>query len=127
MTKIQLRAFSKALTNRRVELGSNGANRSALTIQTSADELDRIQEAGIRDWAMGDLERNCNQSLEVESAFRRIAAGTFGICIGCEGAISPKRLAAIPWASCCIYCQKLADRQLEMSVNENAAALVMAA
>jgi hypothetical protein len=61
MTKTDLKAFSKALTSRRAELGNERANRNALTIQTSADELDRIQEAGNRDWAMSNLERSCNQ------------------------------------------------------------------
>jgi len=126
MTETQLKAFGKALTNRQAELNNASASRGALAVQASADELDRIQEAGIRDWAMGDLERQCNQSLELESACRRIAAGTFGICVNCEGAISLKRLSALPWASCCIYCQKLADRQNETSASAEASNVMAA-
>jgi DnaK suppressor protein len=47
----------------------------------------------------------------VRTALRRIDAGTFGICAGCEESIHPKRLAAVPWAPYCIVCQNGADRE----------------
>jgi DnaK suppressor protein len=40
---------------------------------------------------------------------RRIQDGSFGMCIACETAISPRRLAAVPWAPRCIQCQEMAD------------------
>ena len=36
--------------------------------------------------------------------------GSFGIFVHCEEEISPKRLAAVPWAPFCIRCQEQADR-----------------
>ena len=42
--------------------------------------------------------------------FRRIDEGNFGVCLHCEEDISPKRLAAVPWAPYCIQCQEQADR-----------------
>ncbi len=42
-------------------------------------------------------------------ALDRIAAGKFGVCVDCEYDISPKRLAAVPWAASCIVCQAEAD------------------
>jgi DnaK suppressor protein len=47
---------------------------------------------------------------EVQSALRRIDAGTFGTCLDCEEYISLKRLAAVPWGPSCITCQEAADR-----------------
>jgi RNA polymerase-binding transcription factor DksA len=47
---------------------------------------------------------------QVRAALRRVRDGSFGTCIECEWAISPKRLAAVPWASRCIQCQEAADR-----------------
>ena len=43
-------------------------------------------------------------------ALRRIEDGSFGVCLHCEEDISPKRLAAVPWAAFCIQCQEIADR-----------------
>ncbi len=42
----------------------------------------------------------------IQQALRRIDSGTFGICQACERPISPKRLAAIPWARYCLACEE---------------------
>ena len=42
----------------------------------------------------------------VDAALNRLATGNFGVCAACGEDISPKRLAAIPWALCCIACQE---------------------
>ena len=110
MTKTELKTFRRALENRRTELGNGNRNREALAIETSPDELDRIQHATEREMAIDNLERQSNRLREVRAALRRIDAGTFGICVGCEETINPKRLAAVPWASSCIVCQEAADR-----------------
>ena len=73
--------------------------------------MDRTQDASDRDYAMSSLERNSDRLREVRAALRRIEAGTFGICMGCEEEINPKRLAAIPWAPFCIVCQEAADQE----------------
>jgi len=127
MTQKELTAFSRTLVNRRTELRSGSANREALTIEASADELDRIQDAGNRDWALGNLERSSNQLWEVESALRRLASGTFGTCIDCDESISLKRLTAVPWASSCIVCQELADREQKTPMGEIDMSIAMAA
>ena len=82
-----------------------------MAIETSPDELDRIQHASDRDMAIDNLERDSSQLAEVQSALLRLNAGTFGFCVGCEEKISPKRLAAIPWASFCLVCQEALDRE----------------
>lgn len=43
---------------------------------------------------------------EIESALKRVAGGTFGVCEGCGEEISPIRLKAIPWARYCLSCQE---------------------
>jgi DnaK suppressor protein len=127
MTKTQLNTFRTALENRQAELGNGTRNREALAIETSPEELDRIQHAGDREWAMRSLERNSNGLREVRAALQRIDAGTFGICTGCDESINPKRLAAVPWASSCIVCQEVADRGQNTSQSEIDTALLMAA
>jgi DnaK suppressor protein len=127
MTKTGLNGFQRALENRQLELRSGSRNREALAIETSPDVLDRIQHASDRDYAMSNLERNSDQSREVQTALRRIAAGTFGICAGCGESIHPRRLAAVPWASFCIACQRAADHAPETFGSEISTSLVMAA
>jgi DnaK suppressor protein len=111
MTKTELNTFRKTLENRQAELESGSRNREALAIETSPDELDRIQHASNREEAIGNLERSASRMREVQAALQRLDEGSFGICIGCEENISPKRLAAVPWAASCIVCQEIADRE----------------
>src|ERR1041385_1951792 len=109
MTKTELNAFRRVLESRHIEIGNESPNREALAIE-SPDELDRIQQACDRDSAISSLERTSNRLHEVRAALRRIDAGTFGICSGCEENIDPKRLDTVPWASFCVVCQEAADR-----------------
>jgi DnaK suppressor protein len=125
MTKTEVDVFRRILESRRTELGEGNRNRQGLTIETSADELDRIQHAAERDFAMGSLQRNSNVLREVRSALCRINAGTFGVCAGCEENINPKRLAAIPWASFCLRCQEAADREEQTSGSQIETSLAM--
>lgn len=127
MTKTELNTFRRALEDRRAELGNGNRNREALAIETSPDELDRIQHASERDYAMSNLERNSDRLREVRTALRRIHAGTFGICAGCDENINPRRLAAVPWASFCIVCQEAADRGQSAPPSELGTSLLMAA
>jgi DnaK suppressor protein len=127
MTKTELNTFRRTLENSKTELGNGNRNREALAVETSSDELDRIQHASERDNAMGNLERNSNRLRQVQMALERLDAGTFGVCVGCEEDISPKRLAAIPWASFCIACQERADREQKMPADEIDAPLGIAA
>jgi DnaK suppressor protein len=127
MTKTELNALRRALEDIQGELGNGTMNREALAIEASPEELDRIQQAGDREYAMRNLERNSNRLREVRAALRRIDAGTFGICAGCEENINPKRLAALPWASLCIACQEAADREQKIPHGEIENSPVMAA
>jgi DnaK suppressor protein len=111
MTKTELNTFRRVLNHRLGELGNSNSIRDGLAIGSSSDELDRTQDASDRDYAMSRLERNSDRLREVRSALRRVAAGTFGICGGCQEEINPKRLAAIPWAPFCIVCQEAVDQE----------------
>jgi DnaK suppressor protein len=127
MTNTELNAIRKALESRQAEIGNARANRDALAIDTSPDEMDRIQHASDRDYAVSNLERNTSRLRELRSALLRLDSGTFGICVNCEEPISAKRLAAIPWASSCIVCQEAADREQKTPADEIDPSFVMAA
>jgi DnaK suppressor protein len=41
---------------------------------------------------------------QIQGALRRIAEGTYGVCVQCGADIDPKRLEALPIATRCISC-----------------------
>jgi DnaK suppressor protein len=127
MTKTELNTFRRTLEHKQAELANGNRNREALAIETSPDELDRIQHASARDNAMNNLERTSERLREVRSALRRINAGTFGTCAACEESIHSKRLDAVPWALYCIVCQNDADREQKTPRGEFDVSLAMTA
>jgi DnaK suppressor protein len=101
--------FREILEQKEAELVHVLRNRDGIAIEKSADQMDEIQYASERDLAIRNVDRESTLLRSVKAALRRIHDGSFGSCIDCESAISPKRLAAVPWAPRCIQCQEAAD------------------
>lgn len=102
--------FQEILEQKEAELARVLRKRDSIAIEKSADQMDEIQYASERDLAIRNVDRESTLLRDVKAALRRIHDGSFGTCIECEWVISPKRLAAVPWASRCIECQDAADR-----------------
>jgi DnaK suppressor protein len=102
--------FQEILERKQAELVRVLRSRDGIAIEKSADQMDEIQYASERDLAIRNVDRESTLLREVKSALRRIHDGSFGTCLECESAISPKRLVAVPWAPRCIQCQEVADR-----------------
>jgi RNA polymerase-binding transcription factor len=113
MTKSEINKFKKILETKQGELEKIVRNRDAIAIEKSADALDEVQHASERELAIRNLDRESNLLRSVRLALRRINDGSFGTCLHCDEEISPKRIAAVPWAANCIQCQELADRNKE--------------
>jgi DnaK suppressor protein len=111
MTTAKLEKFRTILLARKEDLEGGIRRRGAIVIESSADPLDQIQNAGERDLSIGNLERESKSLAQSRAALARIDAGTFGICEECEEEISPQRLLAVPWTTACIRCQEDADRK----------------
>jgi len=126
VTKTETKAFRKTLESKLAELQNQNKNREILDTEASPDEIDRIQQATEREYAIGSLERNYSRLREVTAAIGRLDEDTFGICLNCEEEIMPKRLAAVPWAPLCIVCQEAADRERESPSHEMDESLLMA-
>ncbi len=47
----------------------------------------------------------------IDRAIERSAAGTYGMCVDCDVAIAPKRLAAMPFTERCVRCQARYEEQ----------------
>jgi len=103
------------------ELSSCGNGREERAIQNIAEEMDALQQQGDRILALDTLTRNPESSTLVSEALRRIESHTYGICAECDEAISPKRIAALPWAKYCIRCQENIDRSTSRLRFEDAA------
>jgi len=78
-------------------LGEMG--RDEIAVVTSAGEMDEFHS----------LTRKRDMSALVSEALGRIGHETYGLCIECQERISPKRLAAVPWAKYCMTCQEVKD------------------
>jgi DnaK suppressor protein len=105
--------FQEILERKEADLVRVLRSRDGIAIEKSADQMDEIQYSTERDLAIRNVDRDFNLLRDVKDALRRIHEGSFGACMECELAISPKRLAAVPWAGCCIQCQEAAERDIE--------------
>jgi DnaK suppressor protein len=106
----EMSGFREILARKESELVQTLRTRNGIAIEKSADQMDEIQYASERDLAIRNVDRDSILLRSVKAALRRIHDGSFGTCMECEEAISPKRLAAVPWAAYCIRCQDAADR-----------------
>ena len=73
----------------------------------------------LADSATATLNREIDYTLEensehvlgaLDGALQRLENGTFGKCVRCGRQIAEERLEAIPYATRCIDCQRLAER-----------------
>lgn len=53
----------------------------------------------------------------IEAALKRIADGSFGLCVGCGDEIQDQRLQALPWTQFCLRCQGELEEQIGTSVS----------
>ena len=91
------------------------ANSGSLEDETEEETYDNH----LADSATATLNREIDYTLEensehvlsgIEAALQRIETGTFGSCVGCGMQIGEERLEALPYATRCIDCQRLAER-----------------
>ncbi len=110
MTKTELNKFKQVLEAKQAELADILKRRDEIAIEKSPDAIDEVTRAAERELAIRNLDRESQLLRNVRAALRRIEDGSYGVCAHCEEDISPKRLAAVPWAPFCIKCQEAADR-----------------
>jgi len=119
MTKGDLEKFRNILETKQAELTGSLRNRDEIVIEKAPDALDEVQLAGERELAIRNLDRDSNMLRQIRRALARIEDGSYGVCLHCDEDISPKRVAAVPWAAYCIKCQEQVDRH-EIEVDDNA-------
>ena len=117
MARGALRGFIELLVRKEADLVQGLRDRDDIAIEKSPDQMYELQHAATLELAVQKLSHESYLLRDVRSALQRIQDGTFGTCIQCELAISPRRLTAVPWAPLCIECQEAADN-VERSSND---------
>jgi len=57
----------------------------------------------------------------IEAALKRIADGSFGICVWCGDEIQDQRLQALPWTQFCLRCQGELEEKIGASLSTKTA------
>ena len=83
--------------------------------EAAAEARDNVGD----DWAQADAERDLSIALEeresaelvaIDEALKRIADGSYGLCVDCGTPIATARLHANPTAMRCVTCQARAEQ-----------------
>ena len=111
MTRLELEHFKQLLGATLEKMEQPFRKRDEIAVENAPDDIDRVQGAVERELAIRQLESDFSRIQSVKLALERIDDGSYGTCLECEQEISPKRLKALPWASCCVQCQEIADRE----------------
>lgn len=119
--------IQEILERKEAELVQVLRKRDGIAIEKSADQMDEIQYALERDLAIRNTDSDSALLRAVKAALRRIRDESFGTCVECESEISPKRLAAVPWAAYCIQCQEAVDQSGRDKTDSAHEALIKAA
>ena len=119
MNETAINEYRTLLIAKREEIAGKSRLREDIWIVQSAEQIETVQLAGLREFAARTMERESKSRMQIGAALKRIDDGVFGICLDCEEPISPRRLAAVPWAGYCLHCQELHDAQESMDAGES--------
>jgi len=109
MNKTNIKGCRLNLEVKRAELLSSHHGTEDIAVQRVPDSMDEISLEVQRSMAVDELNRKAALLRQVTESLERIAAGKYGVCLACQEAISPKRLAALPWAALCFECQQATE------------------
>jgi DnaK suppressor protein len=117
ITAAEIHQHRAVLRAKLAELEAGVRRLDGIAVETAPDAMENSTFASDRDFAVERLVQITSLLASVRSALDRTADGTYGVCLGCGQAISPKRLAVLPWAAYCRPCQEhldmLGDASLE--------------
>ena len=117
MEKAQIQQYRWKLESRREDavqlLGRLASETRALDVDSPQDTGDQSIGSIAKESLFQQTSQRRRLVRMIEAALRRIADGTYGICVACAGDIPHKRLEALPWTDCCVRCQEIAERELE--------------
>ena len=109
MRKQEIEGCKRVLEAKKGRLLSGRHKAEGITVERVPDSMEELTMEIERSMAVDALNRNATLLGQVTEALERIAAGSYGVCLACENAISLKRLTALPWAALCLGCQQIAE------------------
>lgn len=81
----------------------------SLPEQTGGDVVDAALDSAQDEISSQLAEVESRELAQIEAALEQIRQGTYGLCEVCNGKIPLARLNALPYASTCISCQRVAE------------------
>ena len=81
----------------------------SLPEQTGGDVIDAALDAAQDEISSQLADFESRELAQIESALERIREGSYGECEICHGKIPLARLNALPYATTCIECQRVAE------------------
>lgn len=112
MNEGQLQQFRNRLVDLREQLRSEiqeGIEAIDAEIHPVGEDPHEPREGLESELAVVHGEERMHQA--VSEALRRIDKGTFGVCVACGRTVPQARLDAIPYAACCIDCERMTEKQ----------------
>lgn len=111
----EIHQYRAALRAKLSELETGVRRLDDIAVETAPDAMDDSAFANDRDFAVERLMQITSLLASVRSALDRMEHGGYGVCLNCDEAINPKRLAVLPWAAHCRPCQENLDRLSDTS------------
>jgi DnaK suppressor protein len=120
MNKTNIKGCRRMLEAKRAELLSSHRDTEGIAVERVPDSMDEFSLEVQRSMVVDALNRKAALLRQVTEALERIAGGKYGVCLACNEAISPKRLAALPWAALCFECQQATENRLDTDAKASA-------
>lgn len=115
MNREEILSLQQALRRERQrilrEVAETEAELAYISEEQEPELVERGQEASRRILFERLDERGQRELEDIDAALRRIADGTYGICLDCDAHIGIERLRAVPTANLCIGCANSRERQ----------------
>ena len=89
----------------------------SLNADTTQDSADRCVISLSKEFLFERSSQRRTVLRLIESALKRIADGSFGICVGCADEIQDQRLHALPWTQFCLQCQGELEEKIGASLS----------
>src|SRR5215218_9067320 len=113
MTKTQQKEIQqKLLAERELLIEKLKGNDLSIDDSETPDPVDLAVRNYSKNVMLAVSENESRQLTLIDEALLRLEDNEYGTCQNCEEVISPKRLAAIPWARYCLDCQALLEQGL---------------
>jgi len=103
------------------QVGENQDEIRAILEERESEFEESAQRDGITHLTHRLTQRDRQKLRDIDVAFERLQAGTYGECEDCEEEIAPARLRALPTTTLCINCAAARERKKRALESEDVA------